>query len=124
MIEISKAELEVMQVVWKDSPCKSSDIVEALSNQNGRHEKTVKTLINRLVKKGALDFKKDGRSYLYYPLIEKQAYQQSVGNSVLDRLFGGRLTPFIANFAAQKKLSKDDINELKSLIDKWEQEND
>ncbi len=122
MIEISNAELSVMQVLWQRQPLTANEVVAALDNAKDWHEKTVKTLLNRLVSKGALGFDKDGRAYLYYPLIEQSHYQQQQSRSFVERLFAGRVAPLVAGFAAQKQLKDDDIAQLKQLIAAWEQE--
>ena len=122
MIEISNAELSVMQVLWQRQPLSANDVVTALGNDKDWHEKTVKTLLNRLVAKGALGFDKDGRAYLYYPLIAQQDYQLEQSRSFVDRLFAGRVAPLVAGFASQNKLNADDVQQLKQLIADWEQE--
>jgi BlaI family penicillinase repressor len=122
MIEISNAELSVMQVLWQRQPLSANDVVAALGNDKDWHEKTVKTLLNRLVSKGALGFDKDGRAYLYYPLITEQDYQLQQGHSFVERIFAGRVAPLVAGFASQNKLNADDVQQLKQLIADWEQE--
>lgn len=122
MIEISNAELSVMQVLWLRQPLTANDVVAALGNDKDWHEKTVKTLLNRLVSKGALGFDKDGRAYLYYPLIAEQDYQRQQGRSFVERIFAGRVAPLVAGFASQNKLNADDVQQLKQLIADWEQE--
>ncbi|PKM20512.1 MAG: transcriptional regulator [Gammaproteobacteria bacterium HGW-Gammaproteobacteria-15] len=122
MIEISNAELSVMQVLWQRQPLSANDVVAALGNDKDWHEKTVKTLLNRLVSKGALGFDKDGRAYLYYPLIAEQDYQQQQSRSFVERIFAGRVAPLVAGFASQNKLNADDVQQLKQLIADWEQE--
>ncbi|WP_240221201.1 BlaI/MecI/CopY family transcriptional regulator [Rheinheimera hassiensis] len=122
MIEISNAELSVMQVLWQRQLLSANDVVAALCNDKDWHEKTVKTLLNRLVSKGALGFDKDGRAYLYYPLIAEQDYQLQQGRSFVERIFAGRVAPLVAGFASQNKLNADDVQQLKQLIADWEQE--
>ncbi len=122
MIEISNAELSVMQVLWQRQPLSANDVVTALGNDKDWHEKTVKTLLNRLVAKGALGFDKDGRAYLYYPLIAQQDYQLEQSRTFVERLFAGRVAPLVAGFASQNKLNADDVQQLKQLIADWEQE--
>ncbi|MCS4308571.1 putative transcriptional regulator [Rheinheimera pacifica] len=122
MIEISNAELSVMQVLWQRQPLSANDVVEALGNDKDWHEKTVKTLLNRLVSKGALGFDKDGRAYLYYPLIAEQDYKLEQSRSFVERIFAGRVAPLVAGFASQNKLNADDVQQLKQLIADWEQE--
>ncbi len=123
-MEISKAEFDVLNAIWESFPCSANEIVNRLDNEKNWHEKTVKTLLGRLVKKGAIAFEKDKRRYLYHPLLEKEAYQLTESKSLLDRLFGGRISPLVANFAQQQKLKQDDIDELKKLISDWEKQND
>ena len=124
MIEISNAELAVMQVLWQRQPLSANDVVAALGDDKDWHEKTVKTLLNRLVGKGALGFDKDGRAYLYYPLIAEQDYQLQQSRSFVERLFAGRVAPLVAGFASQNKLNADDVEQLKQLIAEWEQKHD
>lgn len=122
MIEISNAELCVMQILWQQQPLSANEVVTALGNAKDWHEKTVKTLLNRLVSKGALGFDKDGRAYLYYPLITEQDYQLQQSRTFVERLFAGRVAPLVAGFASQNKLNADDVQQLKQLIADWEQE--
>ncbi len=121
MKEISGAELEVMKVLWQQAPLTANEVVELLADADW-HEKTVKTLLNRLVAKQAIGFDKDGRAYRYYPLVAQADYQQKESRSFIDKVFGGRLAPLVAGFAGQKQLSADDIAELKQVIAQWEQE--
>lgn len=123
MIDISKTELEVMQAVWQTEPACSADIVKALQAKKEWHEKTVKTLLGRLVKKQALAFEKEGRQYLYSTLISEKEYQMKEGSSFITRLFSGKITPLIAGFAQQEELKKEDVEELKKIIRDWEQKN-
>lgn len=122
MTEISNAELVVMQVLWQTPNISANEVVAALDNATEWHEKTVKTLLNRLVSKKALGFEKDGRAYLYYPLIAKHDYQQQQSRSFVERLFAGRVSPLVAGFAKQNKLNADDVAQLKQLIADWEQD--
>lgn len=123
MIEISNAELSVMQVLWQQrQPLSANDVVTALGNAKDWHEKTVKTLLNRLVSKGALGYEIDGRAYQYFPLIAEQDYQLEQSRSFVERIFSGRIAPLVAGFASQKKLTEDDVAQLKQLISEWEQE--
>lgn len=124
MSDISNAELEVMTVLWKESPLSAQQIVEHLQQDKQWHEKTVKTLLNRLVKKQAISFEKQQRRYLYYPLIEQENYQQQASQSLIQRLFSGHLSPLIAGFAKNNRLQKEDIESLKKLINDWEKDHD
>ncbi|MGS2721279.1 BlaI/MecI/CopY family transcriptional regulator [Paraglaciecola aestuariivivens] len=123
-VDISKAEFEVLNVLWDNSPASANEIIKTLNQFKQWHDKTVKTLLNRLVKKQVIGFDKQQRSYLYFPLVERSTYTQKESKSFVSRLFDGKVAPLVAGFASSGSLSKDDVNELKSLIKKWEQEND
>lgn len=120
--EISQAELEVLKVLWAKSPQSANDVVAVLADASEWHEKTVKTLLNRLVAKAAVGFEKDGRAYLYYPLVLQADYQQKESQNFIQRVLSGRITPLVAGFAKQQKLHASDVAELKQLIAEWEKE--
>ncbi|MDY6925917.1 MAG: BlaI/MecI/CopY family transcriptional regulator [Pseudomonadota bacterium] len=122
--DISNAEFEVLDVLWDDYPATSSDIVERLNQKKPWHDKTVKTLLSRLVKKGVVDFDKAKRQYLYRPLIAREDYTKKEASSFVSRLFKGKVAPLVAGFANQNSLSQQDVDELKALIKQWEQNND
>lgn len=85
-------------------------------------ESTVKTLLNRLLKKGAVNARKDGRRYLYSPVLTRKEWISQESTGFLNRLFGGRVTPLVAHFSSQRKLSKKDIADLKLLIQELDDE--
>ncbi|MEO7065846.1 MAG: BlaI/MecI/CopY family transcriptional regulator [Rhodanobacter sp.] len=115
-VSISEAESRVMEVLWQSAPLTSEDIVVALLAPTGWHEKTIKTLLNRLLHKGAISAEKDGRRYLYSPELRRDAWQQQESRSLLDRVFGGKLTPLLTHFSEHEKLSAKDVAELRKLI--------
>ncbi len=115
-MQISDAESVVMDVLWKRSPLSADEVVASLSSRQDWQEATVKTLLNRLLKKGAIDAEKDGRRYLYAPVLQRGDWVQGESESLLDRLFGGRVAPLVAHFSEQRKLSRKDIAELRKLL--------
>jgi BlaI family penicillinase repressor len=116
MMRISSAESEVMDALWRRSPLAAEDIAAEVGPANGWTEATVKTLINRLLKKRAIAADKDGRRYLYRPLLARAAYVASESQGLLDRLFDGRLAPLVSHFSETQSLSAEDIAELKRLV--------
>lgn len=124
MKEISNSELAVLNLLWRSSPLSAGDVVEQLASSKEWHEKTVKTLLNRLVKKQAIGFEKKGRAYLYFPLIDQGDYQVKETQSFVERMFSGRVAPLVAGFARENKLSAEDVAELKQLIDNWQEDKD
>lgn len=119
-VPISEAESIVMEVVWAKNPIPTEDVVAALEHHGKWQEATVKTLLNRLLKKGALKARKDNRRYLYSPVLTRDQWLATESRGFLDRLFGGRVAPLVSHFSQQKKLSKKDIEDLKRLIQELE----
>ena len=115
-VPISEAESIVMEVIWEKNPIPTEDVVAALEHHGKWQEATVKTLLNRLLKKGALKARKDNRRYLYSPVLTRNQWLAAESHGFLDRLFGGRVAPLVSYFSQQKKLSKKDIEDLKRLI--------
>jgi len=116
---ISETEWEVMKVVWSQAPCSAAQIIETLSRADPtRHPKTVKTFLNRLVRKKALGFKKEGRAYLYRPLVAEAECVNAASESFLERVFGGSLKPMLAHFVERKRLSAEEIRELRRLLER------
>ena len=114
---ISDAESLVMEVLWDKNPATSDDVVAELSKTTDWQEPTIKTLLNRLLKKRAIAAERDGRRYLYRPLLKREDYIDAASTTLLDRLFGGRVAPLVAHFSDRRKLTKKDIAELKRLIE-------
>ena len=115
-ISITEAESVVMEVLWTRSPLPTEDVITALEGEQHWQEATIKTLLNRLLKKKAVRAVKDGRRFLYSPAITRDDWVLSESKGLLDRLFAGRVAPLAAHFSRQGKLSKRDIADLKKLI--------
>jgi predicted transcriptional regulator len=115
-IPISEAESQVMEVLWRGSPRTAEDVVAELRQQQPWQEATIKTLLNRLLKKGAVRADKDGRRFLYSPVLAREQWLAAESGSMVERLFGGRIAPLVAHFGQHGKLSADDLDELKRLV--------
>ena len=122
-LQISEAESAVMEILWRRSPLAAEEVVSALDKSQDWQEATIKTLLNRLLKKKAIRAEKDGRRYLYSPLLARADWVQTQSEGLLDRLFGGRVAPLVAHFSERRKLSRKDIAELKRLIAEIDDEN-
>ena len=116
-MQISPSELEVMKVLWAHAPQTAADVAGTLAPDTGWSERTVKTLLARLVEKGALKPEAEGRRYLYTPLIEQKDYRTKAARQFVDKLFGGRAAPLVAHLAEKEGLTSDDIAELEALIE-------
>ena len=115
-MQISEAESVVMEVLWQHSPRGAEEVAAELAREQDWQEATIKTLLNRLLKKGAIKAVKEGRRYLYAPVLKREDWVHGQSRSLLDRLFDGRVAPLVAHFSEKGKLSRKDIAELKRLV--------
>jgi BlaI family penicillinase repressor len=121
-MQVSEAESVVMEVLWAGSPKTAEDVVDALSGEQDWQEPTIKTLLNRLLKKGAISAEREGRRYLYSPVLRREDWVRAQSSSLLERLFGGRLAPLLAQFQAEQGLSAEDRAALRELLERSEAE--
>lgn len=115
MSQISEAEAVVMEVLWRSHPLGADEVVAALASRDWA-EPTIKTLLNRLLTKGAVSASRDGRRYLYAPVLRRQAWVAEQSEGFLGRVFDGRVAPLVAHFSQRGELSAQDIAELRKLI--------
>ncbi len=113
---ISEAELAVMEALWLNSPQTAADVCNAICKQQDWSIPTVKTLLSRLVAKGALATKPDGRRFLYTPIIKRSDYVGTESKRLVERLFGGRAAPLFAHLAENEALTAEDIAEIERLL--------
>ncbi|CAN7418913.1 MULTISPECIES: BlaI/MecI/CopY family transcriptional regulator [unclassified Phenylobacterium] len=119
---ITEAERQVMEALWSGGPLTPDELVKAVAPAQGWGEATVKTLVNRLLKKGAIASRKqDGRT-LYAPLVARDEYVTAESQGLLDRLFGGELAPMVAHFAHRQALSDEEKARLRRLLDELDRE--
>lgn len=116
-MQISEAESIVMDVLWQRHPLGADEVVAALSTSQDWQEATIKTLLNRLLNKGAISAQKEGRRYLYAPLLKREDWVLEESRGLLERLFDGRVAPLVAHFSQHRKLSRKDIAELRKLLE-------
>lgn len=113
---ISEAEHAVMEVLWEEQPLTAAEVAERAGPARGWSVHTVKTLLSRLLAKGAISHEAEGRRFLYRPAIERDSYVGRESEKLVDRLFGGRVTPLIAQLAERRQLTPQDIEELEALL--------
>ena len=121
-MQISEAESVVMEVLWQRSPLTSEEVIAALVERQQWQEATIKTLLNRLLNKGAIEAQKDGRRYLYSPHLRREDWVMGESENLLTRLFDGRVAPLVAHFSLHRKLSAADIAELRQLVETLDEE--
>jgi BlaI family transcriptional regulator, penicillinase repressor len=116
-VRLSEAELEVMEVLWASAhPLGATEVATAVPNDRQWSLATVKTLLSRLLAKGAIEPARDGRRFLYAPRIGRDAYVGAESRRFVSRLFGGRLSPLIAQLAEDEALDAEDVAEIEALL--------
>lgn len=120
-MRVSSAEGIVMEALWRRQPLSAEDVVSEVAVPQDWTEATVKTLLNRLLSKGAIAAERDGRRYLYRPILKREDYVSAESDNLIDRLFEGRVSSLVTHFSEREKLSADDIAELKRLIAELDQ---
>lgn len=116
-MQLSDAEWIVMNLVWDSQPTEASDVILALGAENGWSDATVKTMLHRLVKKGVLSTQPIGKKYRYTAAVARSACVRKASRSFLDVVFGGDAAPALLHLVKTSKLSDDDLDQLRQLLD-------
>jgi BlaI family transcriptional regulator, penicillinase repressor len=121
-MKITAAESQIMEVLWRsDQPLAVDDVREALTDETWT-DATIRTLLSRLVGKRAVSASKDGRRFLYCPLVVRADYVHAESRSLIDRLFDGQIEPFVAHFSQRVDLSSEEIARLRTLVERLERD--
>ncbi len=115
-MKLSDAEWTVINVVWERSVASARDVLEQTEAETGWAYTTVKTILSRLVEKGALRVRKRANTSLYEPLVSRKAARRSAVRSLLDRAFDGAFGGLLQHLVTDEKLSKKDREELKAML--------
>lgn len=116
MERIGEAEFAVMEVLWDTAPLTAAEVAERAPVDRGWSMATVKTMLGRLLAKGVLTHEENGRRYLYRPALSRDDYLGQESARLVDRLFGGKVTPLVAHLAQRDRLSPKDIAEIEALL--------
>lgn len=120
-MHITAAESHVMEALWRRAPLSADELVAEVGAAQNWGEATVKTLINRLLKKKAIKSERAEGRHGYRPLVDRSAYVQAESQGLLDRLFDGQLAPLISHFAQHRPLKAEEVAKLKTLIEGLEE---
>jgi BlaI family penicillinase repressor len=115
--DLAPAEWEVMKVIWEHGELAARDVFNRLPVENAWAAKTVKTLLSRLVAKGALGYRQVGNSYLYRPLVRREDMTRREVRTLFQRLAGETIKPVLAHFIDEAELSEEEIRELKRQLE-------
>ena len=122
-MRISAAESEILKVLWQENgPVPAERVVALLGAHQPWSAGTVRTFLARLMRKKVVAAQREGRRYLYRPLLSRADYVHRESRNLIDRFFNGRVAPFVTQFSERQRLSKKEINELKALIKELERD--
>jgi predicted transcriptional regulator len=107
-----------MEALWKGGPATAEAIIGSIAPVQGWEPTTVKTLLNRLLNKGAVKAERDGRRYIYKPALTRADHVFEESKNLVDRLFGGKIAPLVSQFSEEDRLSAEDIAELRRLVER------
>ena len=119
--KISDAEMLVLQALWDRAPMSATDLADQVGPANGWSLATVKTLLSRLLAKGAIEAESEGRRFRYRPAVKRETVAGGQAGKLVERLFGGRVSPLVAQLAEQRDLDPEDLAELEALVKRLKQ---
>jgi BlaI family penicillinase repressor len=119
--KISDAEMQVLQALWDQAPLGATELADRIGAANGWSLATVKTLLSRLLAKGAIKAEAEGRRFQYRPAVKRETVAGKQAGKLVERLFGGRVSPLVAQLAEQRDLDPEDLAELEALVRKLKQ---
>ena len=115
--ELTRAELEIMQILWDRGSGFVNDILEALPEPKPAYN-TVSTVVRILEKKGFVDHKAYGKSHEYYPIVDRDSYTQGFMSSVLNNFFGGSASRMVSFLSSNRSISMEEADEIMKLLKK------
>ncbi len=119
--DITDAELEIMQVLWKNEQCDLNTIMDELNSDSDKNRNTIKTLLRRLILKGSVESKKLGiKDTVYVPKVKKEKFLANQNDNFLKKLYNGKMGNLLLNFVENKKVSKEELQHLIDILESEE----
>ncbi|MDE5691029.1 MAG: BlaI/MecI/CopY family transcriptional regulator [Alistipes sp.] len=113
--ELTRAELEIMQLFWSKGPSMVNDLLDAMPDPKPAYN-TVSTVVRILEKKGFVGHKAYGKTYEYYPVVSKEAYASRYMDTVLDNFFNGSLSRLVSFFSEHKSITVEETDEIMKML--------
>ncbi len=120
LIQISDAEWVVMEVLWRAGSATAADVIAALAEDRDWNHRTIRTLLTRLVDKGALEARRAGHRYVYRPAVSREKCVRQESRSFLEKVFAGDTAELLVHFARDAKITPEQIERLRKLLDEKE----
>jgi BlaI family transcriptional regulator, penicillinase repressor len=120
--DMAKSEWRLMEALWERGRATATDLQGALQESQGWAYSTVKTMLDRLVEKGYVKFRRVGNVYEYSPKVKRPAAVERVLDDMADRVLSGSVTPFIHRLVERRRLTKEEVDELRDMLDQYSEQ--
>jgi len=116
--KLGRVQLLIMQVLWDRQQATAREITDVLCTTEPIAHSTVQTLLRGLEEKGSVAHKAEGRTFVFYPLVEEGRFKQSATRELVERVFGGSVGNLVAHLLQNEKVSRKEIDEIRELINR------
>jgi BlaI family penicillinase repressor len=116
--QLGRMQHRIMRVIWERGRVSAREITEALNRDESVAHSTVQTLLRQLEAKGAIGHEAQGRTFVFFPRVEEDRVKRGATRDLLDRVFGGKAGDLVAHLLKTERLSKAELDELRTLIDR------
>jgi predicted transcriptional regulator len=120
--ELAKSEWAVMEALWQRGRGTASELQRELQTHHGWAYSTVKTMLDRLVEKGYVKARRVGNVYEFTPKIKRTTVVARVLDDVFERVLDGAVAPFVGRLIESRRLSPDEVKELRDMLDRYSEE--
>ncbi len=117
-IQLGRVQLLIMQVLWANGRSTAREITDAISISEPIAHSTVQTLLRHLEDKGSVSHEADGRTFVFFPMVEEHKFKESATRDLVERVFGGSVASLVTHLLKNEKVSRDEIAEIRKLIDR------
>ncbi|MFV1963897.1 MAG: BlaI/MecI/CopY family transcriptional regulator [Pirellulaceae bacterium] len=114
---LGRMQLLIMQVLWGKRRATAREITDALNESEAVAHSTVQTLLRGLEDKGSVAHETEGRTFVFFPLVEQDKFQRSATRELLERVFGGDVERLVTHLLKNEKISARELKRIRRLID-------
>lgn len=115
-VQISDSEWDVMEPIWESGACTAADVIKRLRATHDWNHSTIRTLLARLVEKGALDYEVDGSRYIYRAAASRRECVRQESQSFLKKVFGGDVGALLMHFVADASLDPNQLEQIQQML--------
>jgi len=116
--KLGRMQLRIMQILWEKRRATAREITDALNQSEPVAHSTIQTLLRGLEDKGSVSHEAEGRTFMFFPLVEEGRYQHHATHDLLQRAFGGNVTSLVAHLLKNEQVSATELQEIRRLIDR------